>query len=196
MYSVYLSQMENNFHVPYSIRCPICSYLKHIFSSLVAVYVALGGGFWQCRDICRSYFSDMDAINTLGSINVYNSLDQVFHYLFAISINIQGGVTVRPIMFHSNTFHPKCLPNFWWNDTSPNNISPNSRFTQYYVSPKLQFTQLMFRQSYTYLRVSPNFFYSSKLGSTRIEYQLCPYIYNFSVFWWTVSWVKCNLGEM
>ena len=118
MYSVYLSQMENNFHVPYSIRCPICSYLKHIFSSLVAVYVALGGGFWQCRDICRSYFSDMDAINTLGSINVYNSLDQVFHYLFAISINIQGNSS----------------PNY----VSLKHISPKM-FTQFLV--KWHFTQ-------------------------------------------------------
>ena len=55
--------------------------------------------------------------------------------------NQDGVVTVRPIMFHPITFHQ---------NVSPNYVSPNSRFTQYYISPKLCFTQLMFRTKYTY----------------------------------------------
>ena len=70
-------------------------------------------------------------------------------------------------------------------NSSPNHVSPNHislktfhpiigertfhpilRFTQYYVSSKLRFTQLTFRPNYTYFRVSPNFCYSSCIHCT------------------------------
>ena len=41
---------------------------------------------------------------------------------------------------------------------SPNNFIAKSCLTQYYVSPKLFFTQLKFHPNYTYLRFSSIFF--------------------------------------